>query len=86
MTCMMRWVVNRQDIAGCEMNTGISVEPMIVPDFPESEIRACMDKIEAFLVNNDTINPWDFAEKNDLDVKLVLLCIDKLISQGKLEW
>ena len=66
--------------------SGISIEPMIVPDFPESEISDCNDKIEAFLEKNDSINPWKFAEENDLDVKLVLLCIDRLISEGRLEW
>lgn len=66
--------------------SGISIEPMIVPDFPESEISDCNDKIEAFLEKNDSINPWEFAEENDLDVKLVLLCIDRLISEGRLEW
>ena len=66
--------------------SGISIEPMIVPDFPESEISDCNDKIEAFLEKNDSINPREFAEENDLDVKLVLLCIDRLISEGRLEW
>lgn len=66
--------------------SGISIEPMIVPDFPESEISDCNDKIEAFLEKNDSINPWKFAEENDLDVKLVLLCIDRLISEDRLEW
>ena len=65
---------------------GVTVEPMVVPDFSEKEITDCMDKIENFLESNDSINPWKYAEQNELDVKLVLLCVDTLISKGKLEW
>ncbi|MCL4452179.1 MAG: hypothetical protein M1327_06110 [Candidatus Thermoplasmatota archaeon] len=65
---------------------GVAVEPMVVPDFTEKEIAGCMDKIESYLENNDSINPWKYAEVNELDVRLVLLCVDTLISKGKLEW
>lgn len=61
-------------------------EPMEVPDFPEEEIKECKQGIENYFEKNDSINPWKYAEKNNIDVKLVLLCIDNLINEGKIEW
>ena len=62
------------------------VEPMEVPDFPEEEIKGCKDSITEYLSNHDSINPWKYAEEEGLDVRLVLTCIDELISDGKLKW
>ncbi|MGC8515304.1 MAG: hypothetical protein ACP5OC_04115 [Thermoplasmata archaeon] len=79
----MREVEKKLDII---LRAGVAIEPMVVPDFSEQEIAECMDKIENYLENNDSINPWKYAEVNRLDVKLVLLCVDTLISKGRLEW
>lgn len=68
------------------LSTGIKVEPMEVPDFPEEEIKGCKDSITEYLSNHDSINPWKYAEEKKFDVRLVLTCIDELISDGKLGW
>ncbi|MHB1440518.1 MAG: hypothetical protein ACYCSO_09935 [Cuniculiplasma sp.] len=65
---------------------GINIGFMEVPDYPEEEIASCMSGIEEYLNKHESFNPWNYAEIKDLDLKLVLLCVDELISEGKLEW
>ena len=65
---------------------GIQVEPMVVPDYPEMEIKKCTEQIEQYLKDHDTIEPMEFAEEKRIEYNLVLLCIDKMISEGILEF
>lgn len=68
------------------LEAGIQVEPMVVPDYPDKEIKNCTEQIEQYLKDHDTIDPMEFAEEKRIEYNLVLLCIDKMISKGILEF
>ena len=65
---------------------GIKFEPMVVPDYTDKEIKKCTEQIEEYLKDHDTIEPMKFAEEKRIEYNLVLLCIDKMISEGILEF
>lgn len=65
---------------------GITLEPMVVPDYTDKEIKKCTEQIEQYLKGHDTIEPMEFAEEKRIEYNLVLLCIDKMISEGILEF
>ena len=65
---------------------GIKIEPMVVPDYTDEEIKKCTEQIEEYLKDRDTIEPMEFAEEKRIEYNLVLLCIDKMISEGILEF
>ena len=80
----------RMDILERKLNTilqaGIKIEPMVVPDYTDKVIKKCTEQIEQYLKDNDMIDPIEFAEEKRIEYNLVLLCIDKMISKGILEF
>lgn len=65
---------------------GIQVEPMVVPDYPEKEIKKCTEQIEQYIKDHDTLDDMEFAEEKRIEYNLVLLFIDKMISGVILEF
>ena len=68
------------------LQAGIKIEPMVVPDYTDKEIKKCTEQIEQYLKDHDMIDPMEFAEEKRIEYNLVLLCIDKMISKGILEF
>ena len=78
-------VTRLEKILNTLMKGGIEIQPMTVPDYPEKDIEKCTAEINEYLKDHDSIDPTEYAKKKGREYNLVLLCIDRMISNGILE-
>lgn len=76
----------RKDILEKKLETipqaGIQVEPIVVPDYHEKEIKKCTEQIEQYIKDHVTLDNMEFTEEKRIEYNLVPFCIDKMISGG----